>query len=373
MRIIYPYNEILPKKKAHDVFIAHECAALAQSGVETTLLIGKGSSAQELYRHYGLAETDLLTIDTLFMVRKNNPFHLSWNLPFFYGCQKMIERKKPDWVLLSVRKQGHYHLARKATGVRYLYEVHELSCYPNQYKSVAQELKQEKGLLERADLITVTTQALKEILQEPPYSIKTQIEVVPLAVNASYLGKPPPASPLILMYIGQLYQGQGIELLLEAMQGIENVELKILGGSKEEVYRLSLLAKKLKVADSIAFLGFIPPNEIPLQAAGSHGFIAPFENKGRMPYVAHTKLFEYAEWGRPIIAPKLSVVEEHFTDGQGVVLFESGSARSLRECILALQQEPLRLQLQDKIAAYSGTFSWKARAERYLTLLHKEL
>jgi glycosyltransferase involved in cell wall biosynthesis len=368
MRIVYPYNEILPKRKAHDVYIFQECAALANLGWDTTLLIGKGSQRDFLFHHYNVPPDNPLHLSFLYHIRKNNPLRISWNLPFLLQTQIYLRKKKPDWVFLSIRKQGLYHLRRKISGIRYLYEVHELAYYPNGSQNEALFL--EKEILSQADLISVTTGALKEILLHPPYSLKVPIEVIPLAVNATSLPPPPPRKKeLQLLYVGQLYKEQGISFLLHAVAKVPHVHLKIIGGKKGEIAHLAQLAEQLAIASRVEFLGFLPPYEISKAAVDSHAFVAPFENRERMPYVAHTKLLEYAEWGRPLIAPNLPIVTELFNQKGGVLLFEPDSIPSLASCIEALCQEPLRLKLQQEIATYSGEFSWQKRAHDYAAIL----
>jgi glycosyltransferase involved in cell wall biosynthesis len=127
------------------------------------------------------------------------------------------------------------------------------------------------------------------------------------------------------------------------------------------------LARDLAITNPVQFLGFTPPHKIPQIAATAHAFVAPFENTGRMPYVAHTKLCEYATWGRPIIAPNLPIVTEHFK--KGVLLFEPGNAASLASCLTALTPS-LRQQLQSEISTYSGIFSWHTRAQTYKDILY---
>lgn len=89
MRIVYPYNEILPKKRAHDLFIVHECAALADLGWQVTLLIGKGSEKSSLFNHYQIPLSNQLQIESLPLIRKNNLFGISWNLPFFINASAL--------------------------------------------------------------------------------------------------------------------------------------------------------------------------------------------------------------------------------------------------------------------------------------------
>lgn len=366
MRIIYPYNEILPKKKAHDLFIVQECAALANLGFNVTLLTGKGAKKETLLQHYQIPDLENLHFQMHFLLRKNNPLNVSFNLPFFFACQQTIKKLQPDYVLLSVVKQAAFHLSRKIPHVRYVYEVHELMSYPNKTQANDKFLL-EKRMLERCDLIIVTTEALKKLLQEPPYALKVPIVVIPLAVFATKLPPLPPKAPLTLMYVGQLYEGQGLPTLLLALSKLSDVRLKIVGGTPKEILQLRHLAKELNISEAVEFLGFIPPSGLPPIVKEAHAFVAPFENTGRMPYVAHTKLFEYAEWGRPIIAPKLPIVEEHFD--KGALLFEPGNANSLASCISALKQEPLRHKLQSEISSFSGKFSWQARARAYAKLL----
>lgn len=336
---------------------------------DVTLLIGRGSDTEHLFTYYNIPYCERLHIDPLFIVRKNNPLGISWNFPFFFLCQRSIQRARPDAVILSVRKQGAYHLRHKVPGVRYVYEVHELTFYPNAPDQHLLEAQEERDMLKQADLVTVTTDALKVILEAPPYSLKNRIEVVPLAVQATAL--PPPASTekLQLAYVGQLYAGQGVTILLKALSKTQNVHLKILGGRPAEITHLKEFARTLGIGDSVTFLGFTPPYEIPQAIQDVHAFVAPFENTGRMPYVAHTKLFEYAHWGRPIIAPDLPIVREHFHTGNGVLLFKPGDPVALASCIQQLQQEPTRIKLQNGISTNSGRFSWAARAKKYARLL----
>lgn len=368
MKIIYPYNEILPKQTAHDVFIFHECAALAEIGFETTLLCGRGPK-KDLFQHYGISNSNNLQVKQIPILRKNNPLNLSWNRPFFYRSQHYIRKQAPGFVFLSVLKQGLYHLSKKIESSHYIYEVHELSYYPNQTTQKERFLA-ERALLKRVDLITVTTSALKEILRAPPYSLLTPIEVLPLAVHKSPLPPPPQKdNPLILMYVGQLYSTQGLPHLLAAMQQVKGVCLKIIGGRAEEIQTMTQLAQQLGVCQSVEFLGFQPPSKLPSLVKEAHAFVAPFEPVGKMAFVAHTKLLEYAAWGRPFIAPNLSVVHEHSPTNNGMLLFEPGNPYSLAECIRKLKQRKLREKLQQESLAHIDAHSWKRRAERYKALL----
>ncbi len=374
MRILYPYNEILPKKKAHDVFVFQECAALSSIGFDVNLLCGRGSlMPKRLFAHYGLKPNDL-RIKYLPIVRKNNLLNLSWNLPFFFFTQRQIKKLRPDFVFLSVLKQGAYHLKRKQKGVRYLYEVHELGFYPNGTYDKSR-VEQEKAQLEIADLITVTTNELKEILLSFPYSLTNRIEVVELAVNTKPLPAPKKRAPLTIFFVGQLYKGQGVEDLILAMSKTQGVHLKIIGGKAEEISALKALGSIHNVSDRVTFLGFKKPEELSSLVEEAHAFVAPFQAIGRMPYVAHTKLCEYAAWGRPIVAPDLSLVREHLSrtlacGSKGAVLYTAGNIEALAAALQSLTDDTLLNQLQQEIMTLSHSFTWEKRAEKYASILN---
>jgi glycosyltransferase involved in cell wall biosynthesis len=368
MKIIYPYNEILPKKTAHDVYIFQNCASLAHFGCDVQLLCGAGSwDNQALFAHYlsgALQPPSSLAIQRLFILRKNF-LGLSWNLPFYLRCQQWIQKKKPDLVITSVIKQAAYHHRRKVPGVRYVYEAHQLAWYPSlSQEQVHDAWLFEKQALEQADLVTVTTSAMKEILLAPPYSLTNCVEVVPLAVNRHPLPSKSlsPGKPLTLMYIGQLYRGQGIDLLLNALQEVPQIQLEIVGGSDDDIARYKQIASSLGIGDRVFFHGFHAPASVAKIAASADAFVTTFGTEGRMPYVAHTKLLEYIAWRRPVIAPNLPIVREHFPDDKGVKLFEPNDLFSLRQALCDLCESGVGEVVERDV-------SWEARTRLYHTLL----
>lgn len=373
MRLFYPYNEILPKRSAHDVYIARNCAALAREGCEVVLLCGAGSlEPAQLAAHYQLAQTEGLRWQTLPILRKNYGLPLTVNALFYWASQRQISRKHPDWVALSVRKQGGYHLARKVPGVRYVYEVHELAWYPGRELNDSKQRRQfelEREMLSRADAVTVTTGSLKEILQGERYRLKVPIQVVPLAVDFEPLPAPEPLTgDLHVMYVGQMYAGQGVDLLLRALAQCSGIRLTLVGGKPHELDQLRQLARSLGVEPRVTFAGFRPPAELPDLATTAQVLVAPFSASGRMPYVAHTKLLEYAVWQRPVLAPDLPVTREHFPEGSGWVPFVADDVDSLAAALRSLTAQGSVRSLQAACRSHQP-LTWRERSRRYLDFL----
>jgi glycosyltransferase involved in cell wall biosynthesis len=373
VKILYPYNEILPKRSAHDVYVARNCAALARAGCEVVVLCGAGSDCPaDLAAHYEMGDVERLRWQTLPILRKNFGLPFSWNALFFWGSQRQIRRVRPDWVALSVRKQGAYHLKRKVPGVKYVYEVHELAWYPGrdlQDPKLRRRLEMERLMLSRADAVTVTTGALRDILQGAPYHLKVPIQVVPLAVDFEPLPAPEPLSgELHLMYVGQMYQGQGVELLLKALARTSRIRLTLVGGKPEELAALRQLALSLGVEQRVHFAGFRAPSALPALAAGAQALVAPFSASGRMPYVAHTKLLEYAAWQRPVLAPDLPVTREHFEETGGWIPFQADDIGSLAQAMQTLREAD-KWQALCQACRRHSVATWADRSRSYLAFL----
>ncbi|MBS0622238.1 MAG: glycosyltransferase family 4 protein [Verrucomicrobia bacterium] len=357
MKALYLYNEILPTCRAHDTYVVNNCASLAQEGLDIELLIGKGSC--DLSSHYATPPLDARHLPIL---RRNNFLNLSWNRPFFRAAQKAIEKLQPDLVFSSVRKQGAYHHQRKWRKTRYIFEVHELVWWPG--KDPSPHFNFERKMLERADLITTTTQPLAELLRAPPYSLPNPIEVVPLAVQAQPLPPPQPHETLRICYVGQLYPLMGVELLLDAHQLTSRIDLHIVGGSTADIARLIATGAK-----NVYFHGFMPPRDLPRLLSQMDCFVMPSKKIEAWRPFAHTKLYEYCSWGRPVIAPSSPVVEEHLGTLDGVLLYESSNPHSLAEVMMQLQSDTLRQQLTEAQLKRGAPFTWEKRAKKLLHIL----
>jgi glycosyltransferase involved in cell wall biosynthesis len=370
MKIIYPYNEVLPLKKAHDAYIVRTCASLAQAGHEVTLLIGIGSlSKKELFDFYGIDCNNPLEIDFLPILRRNNFLKLQWNPLFFWMAQRRIQKQKPNCVICSVLKQADFHLSRKVEGVLYLYEVHQLQWYPTLTSNIKdKKIERERSIFNRCDQITVTTNALKTILTHYPYEIEPPIEKIPLACDFRPLkAKIERKGALEIYYVGQLYESQGLKRLLLALKEVKNIHVNIIGGKWEQIEKLRELSKTLGVLEKVSFKGFFSTKELSEVLSQADLFITTFDPVERMPYVAHTKLYEYQAWQRPIIAPNFQVVREHVPKGS--LLYDPEKEDSLVQALKEIQDPRLYQNLYEEIKSLP-LFTWEKRGCLFNKLLN---
>lgn len=368
MKIIYPYNEILPLKKAHDAYIIRNCAALAASGLDVTLLCGKGSlSKSELFSFYKIDTNNPLKIVQLPILRKNNIFHLNWNYVFFWSARRYIERHQPDIVIFSVLKQADFLLRNKLRGCSYVYEVHQLQWYPTLGPDLnLNKVRWERSILNRSDLVTTTTAALKNILAVYPYGLSSHIEIVPLACDFQALAGKEIQKPLKLYYVGQLYTKQGLHHLLDALKKVEGIELTIVGGRALQISHYENYCQRNHLSNKVIFKGFVNPDQFHHELKDADAFVTTFENTERMPYVAHTKIYEYLALQKPIIAPNLDIVKEHAAFG--LLTFNDHDEESLIRCLEKLKDPEIYENLQKDIRK-NKVFSWQERGKMMQKIL----
>ena len=369
LKLFYPYPENLPYHRAHDVYIFNNCASLARH-FDTTLCVGNDSLPDEaLARHYRTSHTpDLLRLPIL---RRNNPLGLSWKRPFYRRTQQVIEKERPDVVLASVLKQGLYHWKRKVAGVRYVYEVHQLSHYPHA-PADPKVLQAEKEMLANSDLVVVTVAPLKELLRKEPYNLDVPIEVVPLGVNAERLPPPlekPEGAPVTVAYVGQCYPLQGVELVLDALTFVPDVRFEIIGGLPKDLERLKAYAQKTGVGDRVHFHGFQPPSQHAELLTSVDGFVMPSKHLVTNPHVAYTKLYEYASWGRPLIAPNCKAVLDHLGSPKGILFYQPENPQDLALCLEHLSHLNLVEKLGQEMERHEKAFSWELRGKKYANVL----
>ena len=369
MRIICVYNQRLYSKRAHDVFIMKNCESLARAGEKVHLIVGRTESDEKrLLAYYGLSPHPNLTIQQVPILRMRGRIRPSWHMIYNLSClavlRRLIRQGRADIICLSGIKLTNFLLTFGwLLSVPLVYEVHGLY-EPYTSKEKGRKDKREERLFSRVDGLIVTTEALKRALNEV-YAVSVPLTRVPLGCD------PPPEAPALLprhsppeiFYIGQLYPLQGVDLLIEAMKYIKYARLNIVGGKEEEIASLKALAERLEVDRRAIFHGFVEPRRAKKKMARADVLVLPSRSQGRMPYVAHLKLFEYMVAGRPIVATNLPSISEFVRDGESAILVEPNNVVSLSLGIKrVLEDEALAQRLAQNAFEAARKFTWEARA-----------
>jgi glycosyltransferase involved in cell wall biosynthesis len=380
MRIVYPYNDRLKLKRPHDIMIFKTCYYLAQAGHQVYLVAGNTGKVQEIMDYYGLSspQPGFKLVQLPMLRKRRGSSGISWHLPFNLFCLGWMLRLKRicpfEVVLLSEIKLGRFLLKfRNLFPAKFIYDIHGLYCREWTEAGLKPDPR-ETNVYRKVDAIITTTRALADIL-EHRYRLNKPLEVIPMAGDRlAYRpssSRPANEAPRVF-YLGQLYPLQGVDLVVDALKMVADVELHIVGGSESEIAYLQTYANRQGLAERVIFHGFIPPARVSQLAGEADILIMPSRSQGRMPFVAHTKAYEYLGLGRPILATDLPSVRELLSHQHNAFLVRPDDSASLAEGIVSLLNNPaLSQQIAARACEDAGNYSWQKRGERFASFIEK--
>lgn len=181
-----------------------------------------------------------------------------------------------------------------------------------------------------------------------------------------------------LIYPGTQAPRYGLDIPIRALPLMiaeaANIRLQIIGPHTDYTDELIQLAKALGVENYVEFRPPVPVKQIPSLLALADVGIYPALREPYMDIAVPEKVFEYALMGLPIVATRLSVLEDFFSD-LAILYFESGTIEQFAERVLRLYRDP---QLAKKMVnqadrEYVQNFGWEKGKEEYYQLLGKLL
>jgi len=177
-------------------------------------------------------------------------------------------------------------------------------------------------------------------------------------------------------YVGNLYQGRGIELLIDVARRMPDVQFDIVGGSEQDIRRWQSTGPSANVV----FHGFHPPSRLAEFYGEFDAVVMPHSREGVVGatggsdisrWTSPMKMFEYMASGVPLVASDLPVLQEVLRHGQNAVIARSDDPADWMEKIRGLLADPaLRVSLaraaQDDLVR---SYTWDARARHVVNLL----
>ena len=231
--------------------------------------------------------------------------------------------------------------------------------------------------------LVVITRALAAVYEQRYRGLRGRIHVVPDAARPVDPSTVPVdlgarQERLQVGYAGQLYEGRGIQRILDLAEALPNIDFSLVGGSDGDVARWKALAASLP---NVRFIGFVAPSAVPQYLLAFDVLIAPYESRvvsagghETTRWMSPLKLFEYLAASKPIVATDLPALREVVDEDCGVTLCAYDDFTCWVEALSRLATSPeLRARLGSQaLARFSDSYSWRARAAR-LTQIVAEL
>ncbi|NIV99675.1 glycosyltransferase, partial [Candidatus Saccharibacteria bacterium] len=127
-----------------------------------------------------------------------------------------------------------------------------------------------------------------------------------------------------LGYIGHLYSGRGIDLLLDIASRLDSFELHIIGGTNKDL----VYWQNNHVPQNVYFHGFVHPGKLPHFFTAFDILLMPYQKSvsvagGRTDtarWMSPLKMFEYMSTGKPIVSSDLPVLREVLVHEENALL-----------------------------------------------------
>lgn len=369
--VFYVGSPELFSKGASAIHIMKMCQAMGRLGIAATLLIPAYRTPGELFQYYGV-EPNFRIVSFPYFGRSSLRNISHGVLASIYAGAR---RKEFD--LAVTRNIVFASIATNVFGVPTVYDAH------HPLVTGARLLFNSFKRSERLIRFSTNSRGLAEIyLREglPPEKLIVAHNGVDLHGYMSLPDKARaradlglPQDKKIVCYSGNIYEGRGIEHLIEIAPGMSGVLFLVVGGLESDVQRCRSLARE-KRAENIRFTSYVHNNTVPLFLAASDVLVMPYTSRMTIrggtlarDFTSPIKLFEYMASGRPIVATSIPSVSEILEDGVNALLVPPDRPEALAAGIKrALDDPALAKVLSGRAASDVRGYTWEVRAKKLL-------
>lgn len=174
----------------------------------------------------------------------------------------------------------------------------------------------------------------------------------------------------ILLYVGILTKGRGIESSIKALEQIENLVFILLGdGDYKEDYQR--MASNSKAKDRIFFFGRVAHKDLIKYIAGGDIGLCYIQNISKSYYYAlPNKLFEFIMAGLPVIGSSLPQIREIIEKYKIGIVADSENVEDLITAIKYLSQDKDKRKIYSENAVLAAKeLCWEKECETLVELI----
>lgn len=381
--IHYISPSIFPSKSANSVHVIHQCSALSNQNI-ILYLYGAGNFKRRSYKKkletsYGvnLRKVNLILIKPIFKKAIN------MQIAIYAFFRIFFDSFNKDHIIFTRNLYGALifnFLLKKEI----LFETHQIENGFNGYL-------QKKLLISKKTTTILITKQLKNILEEhfsirinkynifsdaapsniDPIKSKSQkISTIKEYINYDSKFK------YICGYFGHLYEGRGIEIIIELSRKIDDVLFLVYGGNEVDVERL----KQKHSNKNLMFMGYVENSMARKMMLSVDILLMPYQKEVSIGLKGHDtarwmspmKMFEYMATKNPIISSNLPALREVLINGENAILVQCDNVLDWEN---AIKNIILDKELSDKISNnayfdYKEKYNWDIRAKKIIDIIN---
>jgi glycosyltransferase involved in cell wall biosynthesis len=331
VRILYLSLSYVPSRRASSVQVMNMCAALARQGHDVTLVCKRSDEVTAR----GIDDHAFYGVPATFRVDKvARPPRRGGGLVYMAGVAARVLRAGDYDVVYCRDLPGA--LVAAACGLPVVFEAHSMPAAGWQQRGW-------RLLMQRPSLrgLVVISDALRRDVEAAGYlpagvPVVVAHDAAEIKVAARGPGERSPRGRI--GYVGSLYPGRGVEMVVDLARRLPAVAFDIVGGAEADLARWRA--------------GAMPDN------LTLHGFRGATGATDISRWTSPMKMFEYMASGVPVVASDLPVLQEILRHEENALIAPAGD-------VDAWQRAVERLLADGSLAERLGTTARSEVEERY--------
>lgn len=373
MKITYLSNSIIPSKKANSIHVMNMCEAYASLGHEVNLLCPAREDAlklcaKETYEYYGVGTTFNLTHLPFPSIRFGSAAYI-------IACFTNLLLNRPSVAI------GRYIFTCSlavALGIDTIFDTHAPIWNDGRIASkLFRRLIRSKHLKH----ITTNSEALKDLyLKKFP---ELQGRITALQNGAKPIGKlktinnwPGRKNTLQIGYVGSLYAGRGVDIIIECARSLPEYDFHIVGGDKKDI----VILKERYSGQNLFLHGHKAHSETANYRSCCNILLSPYQrnvfNKAKTQdssqFMSPIKVIEYLSSGKAIIASDLPAIREILNESTAILVEPDKPSDWVKAIELLASSTEMREKLaRNGQSHFEHNLTWLARARKSLNTLEQ--
>ncbi len=363
MKIVYISNSIIPSRNANSIHVMKMCQAFAYNGHEVVLLapLHKDNITDiNIFDYYGVSESFRIKFIPYINIPK------LWSFSYAINTYRYIKQLKVD-IVYGRDLKSCYFGTKVNESIKVIYEPHKPFEKHNIIdKIVLKSMIQQNSFLK----LVVISDSLKSM-----YKKITSFENCKIDVAHDGADKPKDNKKIISIknsqrlnvgYTGHLYQGRGIDIILEIAKKIDYMDFHIVGGNLLDIE----FWKSKTSLENVIFHGFVEPSEVYKYVNSFDIMLAPYQNKVSLSgntgdtskYMSPLKIFEYMSSKKAIIISDLEVLHEVLNNDEAIYV-KYNNVQEWTDAVKKLEDSNYRDKLS--LNAYNkfiNNYTWNERS-----------
>lgn len=368
MRILYLSLSYVPSRRASSVQVMKMCAALARQGHEVVLVVKTGPAAEAAkaaddFAFYG--------VEPSFRIEKlPRPARKGGGAIYAAAMARRLAALR-RWADLVYCRDPVGGAAASLLRMPIVFEAHGLPGNRLQ-RAMWRQMIGSRGFVA---MVTISDALRRDVRAEG--LLPDGIDCIVAHDAADVPVREPSATRTTgrphIGYVGNLYKGRGIELLLDVARRMPEADFDVVGGSDGDIARW----KAASPPENLHFHGFHPHArlhefydrfDLVVMPHSREGVVGASGASDISRWTSPMKMFEYMGSGVPMVASDLPVLQEVLRHGENALIARSDDVDDWIEKIRALIADP---PLRARLAANAQQelnrhYTWDARARHVI-------